>query len=137
MTDSNKTLERRYRRLLRLYPRSYQHQHAEDMLGVLMSGANSGQSRPRPSETFDLVRGALFIQMRYWWQMRLATEHDSLAVRHPDFVIRVRIGVSLWLCFLAVILFVTGLYWWGAAMIFFVGLHLLFIRRTMLRQRRG
>ena len=135
MTDSNERLERRYRRLLGLYPRSYRQQHEEDMLGVLMNEADSKQSRPGLAQTLDLLRGALFISGRYWWQMRMAP--DSLAVRHPVFVIRLRLAVSAWLCFVAAVLIWGGHYAWGVLVLFFVGLHLLFIRRTVLQRRRN
>ena len=49
MTNSNARLERRYRRLLGLYPRSYREQHGEDMLGVLMADSGRSGSRPRLS----------------------------------------------------------------------------------------
>jgi hypothetical protein len=53
-------LEIRYRRLLRWYPASRQ----EEMLGVLMTGAQPGRKRPGLVETADLLLGAARIRLR-------------------------------------------------------------------------
>ena len=52
-------LERRYRRLLRLYPREFRARRADEMLGVLMASAGKGQNRPARSDVSDIVRGSL------------------------------------------------------------------------------
>lgn len=57
-------LERRYRRLLALYPRAFRREHEEEMLTVLMAGAKDGQRRPRLGETADLIKNAIWIQLR-------------------------------------------------------------------------
>jgi len=57
-------LERRYRRLLRLYPREFRARRAEEMLGVLMASAGEGQSRPARSDVGDVVRGSLVMRLR-------------------------------------------------------------------------
>jgi DNA-binding PadR family transcriptional regulator len=54
-------LERRYWRLLSLYPRSHRDVHAEEMLGILLSSAKPEQRRPGIRETTDLVGGAVLI----------------------------------------------------------------------------
>ena len=41
-------LERRYRRLLRLYPRDFRARRTDEMIGVLMASAAAGQNRPAP-----------------------------------------------------------------------------------------
>ena len=133
MTNSDAGLERRYRRLLHLYPRSYQAQHAEDMLGVLMSDPDAGR-RSRRAVALDLVRGAFLVHTRYWWEMRRATEHDVLAVRRPLLVIRIRMAVAIWLCIVTAVLCARG-YWWGLAILVFVFLHLLLAGRTAARYR--
>ena len=130
MTDSNSRLERRYRRLLRLYPRSYQDQHGEDMLGALMNGAGSGKSRPGVMETLDLLHSALTVHARYWWQMRIARERQSLAVRNARLVIRIRLAVVAWLTFVTVMLCIAGYWWIALGVVFFIALHLLFVRRV-------
>jgi hypothetical protein len=40
------TLENRYRRLLALFPRDHRLLYEEEMIGVLMADAESGQGRP-------------------------------------------------------------------------------------------
>jgi hypothetical protein len=64
MTDSNARLERRYRRLLGLYPRSYREQHGEDLLGVLMTDTRKPGRRPRLAAALDLMRNALLVHTR-------------------------------------------------------------------------
>lgn len=48
-------LERRYRRLLAWYPRVYWRDHEEEMLAVLLSGAQAGQVRPRIGEAASML----------------------------------------------------------------------------------
>ncbi|MEU8194222.1 hypothetical protein AB0C10_10610 [Microbispora amethystogenes] len=57
-------LERRYRRLLAWYPRDHRVAHEEEMIGVLLAGADSGRSRPGPRESADLLLGALRLHAR-------------------------------------------------------------------------
>jgi hypothetical protein len=57
--DSQVELERRYRRLLRVYPRRYQRERADEMVATLMEGAGPDQRRPARGEVTDLLRGAL------------------------------------------------------------------------------
>ncbi|MER7369833.1 hypothetical protein [Nonomuraea wenchangensis] len=57
-------LETRYRRLLAAYPRDHRARHEEEMLGVLLAGARPGQTRPRPADVADLLRGALRVHLR-------------------------------------------------------------------------
>jgi hypothetical protein len=56
-------LERRYRRLLDLYPRDHREQHGEEMLGVLVTGAGD-RKRPGARDTADLLWGALRLHVR-------------------------------------------------------------------------
>jgi hypothetical protein len=51
-------LERGYRRLLAWYPRSFRAAREEEILAVLMAGAEQGQRRPRFAEAVDLLRSA-------------------------------------------------------------------------------
>lgn len=137
MTDSNESLERGYRRMLRLYPRSYRDQHGEDMLGVLLNGADGGKSHPGFSESLDLLRGALVVRARYWWQMRSGVEAGSLAVRHPLLVIRVRLAVALWLCVVTTVLCARGYWWLGVVVAAFIPIHLVLAGRVAARRRVG
>lgn len=57
-------LEGGYRRLLRWYPAWYRGQHEEEMLGVLMTAARTGQRRPGARESADLLWSALKIRVR-------------------------------------------------------------------------
>ncbi|MEV5897122.1 hypothetical protein [Nonomuraea fuscirosea] len=57
-------LERRYRGLLRWYPRGHRERHEEEMLSVLMAAAPPGQSRPEPRDVLDLAKGAAAIRVR-------------------------------------------------------------------------
>ena len=57
-------LEQRYRSWLRWYPKSFRHEHEEEMLGVLMAGGRADHCRPEPVECLDLVRGALCVRLR-------------------------------------------------------------------------
>jgi hypothetical protein len=133
MTNSDARLERRYRRLLGLYPRSYREQHGEDMLGVLMTDSNQGGGS-RLALALDLVRNAFLVHTRYWWDMRAAIEHDRLAVRHPLVVIRIRLAVAVWLCVVTTVLCAEG-YWWGLTILLFVVIHLILAGRTAAKYR--
>ncbi len=57
-------LEICYRRLLRWYPAEHRAVHQEEMLGVLMAGAEPGRSRPGLAESADLLAGAARIRLR-------------------------------------------------------------------------
>jgi hypothetical protein len=57
-------LERRYRRLLRAYPRWYREEREAEIAGVLMDGAAPGQHRPSAAEAIDLVRAGLVTRWR-------------------------------------------------------------------------
>ena len=57
-------LETRYRRLLRWFPAEYRAQYQEEMLGVLMAGAEPGRTRPSRAESADLLLGAARIRLR-------------------------------------------------------------------------
>jgi hypothetical protein len=56
-------LERRYRRLLALYPRAFRCDHEEEMLGVLLAGAG-GRRYPGVAEVLDLFRSATWARFR-------------------------------------------------------------------------
>jgi hypothetical protein len=53
------TLERRYRRLLRLYPTEHRREYEEEMIAVLLAGTAPGRSGPGLGEVLDLVSSAL------------------------------------------------------------------------------
>jgi hypothetical protein len=62
MTDSA-DLERRYRRLLACYPRAFRREHEQEILAVLMAGADERQQRPRLGEAADLIKHALWMRL--------------------------------------------------------------------------
>ena len=57
-------LERRYRRLLRLYPLEFRARRTDEMIGVLMASAADGQDRPARGDVGDIVRGSLLARLR-------------------------------------------------------------------------
>ncbi|MFD1540838.1 hypothetical protein [Nonomuraea guangzhouensis] len=57
-------LEARYRRLLACYPRDHRARHEEEMISVLLAGAQPGQTRPYPADAADLLWGALRVHGR-------------------------------------------------------------------------
>src|SRR6185369_14825689 len=52
-------LERRYRNLLRAYPRGYREHRGEEMLATLMETARPGQTRPDRRYVAEILRGGL------------------------------------------------------------------------------
>ena len=72
MRDSTQ-LERRYQRLLAFYPTAFRREHEQEMLAVLIAGAEEGQRRPSLEEAIDLVSNAIF--------MRLSQMFEKLFVR--------------------------------------------------------
>jgi hypothetical protein len=57
-------LERRYRWLLRWYPPAFRNDNADEVLGVLMTGAPAGKRWPSPAETADVLWSALRMRLR-------------------------------------------------------------------------
>ncbi|WP_155371126.1 hypothetical protein [Catellatospora vulcania] len=53
------TLERRYRRLLRWYPKSYRDSRGDEIVSTLLDLAPPGRRRPTPAEAADLIEGGL------------------------------------------------------------------------------
>src|SRR5262245_33618276 len=52
-------LERRYRLLLKAYPRGYREHRGEEMLATMLETARPGQVRPDPRDVAEILRGAL------------------------------------------------------------------------------
>lgn len=57
-------LERRYRRILACYPRSFRRDNEGEILAVLLDTAEPGQVRIGLAEAWDLIRGG--VRMRLW-----------------------------------------------------------------------
>jgi threonine/homoserine/homoserine lactone efflux protein len=58
------TLEAAYRRRLRLFPKAWKVAHEEEVVGVLLEAAPSGQHSVPLGDTIDLVLGALRVRLR-------------------------------------------------------------------------
>jgi hypothetical protein len=95
----NETLERRYRRLLRLYPKTFRRGHEEEILAVLMAGATKAQTRPRLAETFNLLIHA------FAWRIRHTTIPQVWEYRHARVMLPVRVVSGTWLLVLTAILY--------------------------------
>jgi hypothetical protein len=74
-------LERRYLRLLACYPQAFRREHEQEILGVLMAGADEGQHRPRPAEALNLIKHALW--------MRLGLSRGGIMINDKTFPISV------------------------------------------------
>lgn len=57
-------LERRYRRLLKLYPREFRARRTDEMIGVLMASAADGRNRPARGDVSDIVWGSVLARLR-------------------------------------------------------------------------
>jgi len=126
MTQPNERLERRYRRLLRLYPRRFRDAREREMLTVLMDGAESGQTRPRRGEAFNLVAHALGLRVR----------QSDWELQHPLTTVVIRGLVAVWLTVATVLLCSNG-QWWGLVLLVFAALHLYLADRVASRAFRG
>lgn len=116
-------LERRYRRLLSLYPKPFREEREQEMLAVLMAGAEPGQSRPAVSESADLLGNALRMRLRY------VGPASPFSVKHASVIIWVRLLTAFWLMILTGILCQYGR-WWGLGLVPFVVLHFYWAYRT-------
>lgn len=117
VTDSA-PLERRYRRLLALYPKAFRREHGQELLSVLLAGASDGQRWPSPAEASDLVRHATLMRVRYT-RVPSAWEY-----RHARFMGPLRVVIALWLLLLTGILYGVGRGgWWGMLLVPAAALH--------------
>jgi hypothetical protein len=123
MTDAA-DLERRYRRLLKCFPTRYRREHEQEILSVLMAGAAEGQRRPGLADAADLVMTAIFM----WWREVTRQPRWRWERRHPQFIIRVRVAIGIWLLVLGAILLGED-YWWGVLMVAPAALHFYFAYR--------
>lgn len=58
------SLEARYRRLMACYPRGHRARHEEEMIGVMLAGAEPGRRYPDPRDVLDLIMGGLRIRLQ-------------------------------------------------------------------------
>lgn len=94
MSDSV-DLERRYRRLLKLYPSFFRREHGEELLCVLLDCAAEDQRRPALRESVDLIRSGL------WMRVRPGTPRSATTVFAA--VRLMYVGALLELCTLATV----------------------------------
>jgi hypothetical protein len=80
MSDSAE-LERGYRRLLAWYPAAFRREHEQEIVAVLMAGAEQGQRRPRFDEATNLIKHAL--------RMRLGLSRGGVMINARAFPISV------------------------------------------------
>lgn len=62
--NGSPALERRYRRLLVLFPADHRREYAEEMIGVLLASTPEGRRRPKLADAFDLIVGGLRARLR-------------------------------------------------------------------------
>jgi hypothetical protein len=110
--NDDPVLERRYRRLLACYPAAFRREHEQEILSVLMAGAEEGQRWPRPAEVADLLRSATFTRLRSRWRTSWAWEY-----RHWRVTVPVRILSGIWLLALTAILYGYGRDSWLAVLL--------------------
>ncbi len=101
-------LERRYRRLIAFYPRPYRREHGDEILTVLMATSAEDQRWPRPSDSANLLRNAIWMRLRrgVGWEY----------THKPGVWATVRVLSGLWLLLLTLILCAYGR-WWGLALL--------------------
>jgi hypothetical protein len=106
-------LERRYRRLLKCYPAAFRREHEQEVVSVLMAGAEEGQRWPRLAEVADLLRSAIYMRLQTRFRTSWAWE-----CRHRRVMVPVRVISGTWLVALTVILYGWGVGgWWGLLLI--------------------
>jgi hypothetical protein len=116
MNDSTK-LERRYRRLLALYPRAFRRERGPEMLSVLLNGAEVGQRRPGLAESVNLVSNAMWMRLR---QFKLAMAWEY---KHRRVMIPVRALIGIWLVVLTLLLCSQYGQWWALVLLAPAALH--------------
>jgi hypothetical protein len=99
MTDHS-PLERRYRRWLALYPKSFRAEREDEMAAVLIQGADPDQTHPRAREAANLATHGL--------RRRVLEGHlpGKWERAHANVMFPVRIIIALWLCLISLFLIV-------------------------------
>jgi len=62
--NASLALERRYRRLLIVFPADHRREYGEEMIGVLLASTPEGRRRPRLADALNLVTGGLRTRFR-------------------------------------------------------------------------
>jgi hypothetical protein len=112
MTDGA-DLERRYRRLLVCYPAAFRREHEQEILSVLMAGAEEGQRWPRLAEAADLLRSVIYMRLKARLRTSWAWEY-----RHRRVMVPVRVVCGIWLVALTAVMYGYGVGgWWGLLLV--------------------
>jgi hypothetical protein len=112
MTDAA-DLERRYRRLVKCYPAAFRREHEQEILSVLIAGAEEEQRWPRLAEAADLLRSAIYMRLQTRFRTSWAWE-----CRHRRVMVPVRVISGIWLVALTAILYGWGVGgWWGLLLV--------------------
>jgi hypothetical protein len=100
-------------------PHRVRREHEQEVLSVLMAGAEEGQRWPRLAEVADLLRSATYTRLRIRWRTSWAREY-----RHRRVLVPVRVVSGIWLMALTAILYGYGLGgWWGLLLLPAAALH--------------
>ena len=126
MSDSTNRLERRYRRLLSLYPKTFRETRREEMLTTLLDGSEQGRTRPRADEAANLVGHALKMQAL----------HSEIPDRHPYGLLMFRGILAIWIIIATVILCSIGYWVWGFVVLAFFPLNAYLADRIIRRSIR-
>lgn len=135
--SASSDLERRYCRLLALYPKGFRREHEQEMLSVLMTGAADGRRWPRLAEAADLVGNAILMRLLMVGLM----QPSAWEYRHARVMVPIRVLIGIWLLVLTGILygFGSGGWWWGALLVPAAALHFYFAfrlrNRAQIRRR--
>jgi hypothetical protein len=128
MNDSQ-TLERRYRRLVGLYPSKFRQAREDEMVAVLMAGAHDGQRWPRLREVTNLSRHAAPSRLHD------GPPADGFARRYPRTLLTIRALLFVWLLILTVVF--TMRTPWGLAFLLAEALNVYLFARTYVWRRDG
>jgi len=116
--NESQDLERRYRRLLSLYPKAFRLAREQEVLTVLMDGARPDQRWPRPGEVTNLAGHGVSRRAR----QVAHPDGGQQRPRPPQWVRITRTLVGIWLVILTTIFCATG-HWWGLSLLTFAALH--------------
>jgi len=111
---ASQILERRYRRLLKVYPRAFRAENEQEMLSVLMACAAEGQRWPGRADSASLIRSGL------WMRLKRGSAWEY--THRPRLWLMVRLLSGVWLTMLTVVLCGYGR-WWGLALLPAVAIH--------------
>jgi hypothetical protein len=114
-------LERRYRRLLALYPEAFRRHSEHEVVSVLMEGSKTGQQWPRPAEATDLVKHAIPMRWRH---------PNDWARKHARGLIVLRVVIGVWLVCLSIVL--SQYSSWGLALFVPAAMHFVLALRVAL-----